>query len=124
LKLGTVVNAVARSTNQDTISGKTDYRQPSDCESDEICGFFRLFGEITYLTLHPNGSHATEAIKNVSEAITDDVIKRTNATGGNQYDVQEQTDLRKTFASLRVALAKTSAPKKQELLKKLEKIGK
>ncbi len=25
LKLGTVVNAIARSTNQDTIGGKTDY---------------------------------------------------------------------------------------------------
>jgi len=98
--------------------------EPSDCEGDEVCGFFRLFGEITYLTLHPNGSHASEAMKNASEAITEDVIKRTNATGGNQFDVQEQTNLRKTFASLRLALAKTLAPEKHELLKKLEKIGK
>ena len=98
--------------------------QPSDCEGDEVCGFFRLAGEVRYLTVHPNGSHASEAIKNLIEGITDDVIKRTNATGGNQFDVEEQTDLRKTFASLRLALAKTSAPEKQELLKKLEKIRK
>jgi hypothetical protein len=72
--------------------------------------------------VHPNGAHATEAIKNLIEGITDDVIQRTNARGGNQYDVQEQTLLRKTFASLRVALAKTSAPEKQELLSKLKRI--
>jgi hypothetical protein len=44
--------------------------------------------------------------------------------GGNEFDVQEQIELRKTFASLRLALAKTSAPEKQELLKKLERIRK
>ena len=95
--------------------------EPSDCEGDEVCGFFRLASEIRYLQVQPNGSHATEAIKNLIEGITDDVIKRANATGGNQYDVQEQTELKKTFASLRLALAKTSAPEKQELLKKVEK---
>jgi SH3 domain-containing protein len=98
--------------------------EPSDCEGDEVCGFFRLAGEVRYLSVQPNGAHATEAIKNLIEGITDDVIKRANATGGNQFDVQEQTELRKTFASLRLALAKTSAPEKQELLKKLEKIRK
>ena len=98
--------------------------QPSDCEGDEVCGFFSLEGEIQYLSVHPNGAHATEVIKNLTEGITDDVIQRTNARGGNQYDVQEQTILRKTFASLRLTLAKTSAPEKQELLKKLEKIRK
>jgi TRAP-type C4-dicarboxylate transport system substrate-binding protein len=68
--------------------------------------------------------HATEAIKNLTEGISDDVIQRANARGGDQYQVEEQTALRKTFASLRLALAKTSAPEKQELLKKLEKIRK
>ena len=98
--------------------------QPSDCEGDEVCNFFQLEGEIQYLNVHPNGAHATEAIKNLVEGITDDVIQRTNARGGDQYQVEEQTSLRKTFASLRLALAKTSAPQKQELLKRLEKIGK
>jgi SH3 domain-containing protein len=96
--------------------------QPSDCEGDEVCGFFQLDGEIKYLGAHPNGAHATEAIKNLTEGITDDVIKRANARGGNQYDVQEQTALRKTFASLRLALAKTLAPEKQELLSKLKQV--
>ena len=97
--------------------------QPSDCEGDEVCGFFRLEGEIRYLSVRPNGAHASEAIKNLIEGITDDVIQRTNARGGDQYQVQEQTALRKTFASLRLALAKTSAPEKQELLSKLKKIN-
>ncbi len=98
--------------------------QPSDCEGDEVCGFFGLEGEIRYLSVQPNGAHASEVIKNLIEGITDDVIQRTNARGGNQYDVQEQTALRKTFATLRLTLAKTSASEKQELLKKLEKIRK
>lgn len=98
--------------------------QPSDCEGDEVCNFFQLEGEIQYLGVHPNGVHASEALKNLIEGITDDVIQRTNAKGGDQYQVEEQTSLRKTFASLRLALAKTSAPEKQELLKKLEKIQK
>ena len=98
--------------------------QPSDCEGDEVCDFYLLESEIQYLGLHPNGAHATEAIKNLIEGTTDDVITRTNASGGDQYQVGEQTALRKIFASLRLALAKSSAPEKQELLKKLEKIRK
>jgi len=99
-------------------------QQPSDCEGDEVCGFFQLEGEIQYLVVQPDGAHATEAIKNLIDGMTDDVIQRTNARGGDQYQVEEQATLRKTFASLRLALAKTSAPEKQEILKKLEKIRK
>jgi hypothetical protein len=95
---------------------------PSDCEGDEVCNFFGLQGEITYLSVHPNGAHASEAIKNLIEGISEDVIARANASGGDQYQVQEQTDLKKTFATLRLALAKTSAPEKQELLNKLKRI--
>ena len=98
--------------------------QPSDCEGDEVCGFFRLEGEITYLSRHANGAHASEVIRNLTEAITDDVVKRTNAMGGDQYQLEEQNLLRKTFASLRLALAKTSVPEKPELLKKLERVRK
>ena len=99
-------------------------QQPSDCEGDEVCGFFQLEGEIQYLVVQPDGAHATEAIKNLIDGMTDDVIQRTKARGGDQYQVEEQATLRKTFASLRLALAKTSAPEKQEILKKLEKIRK
>lgn len=97
--------------------------RPSDCEGDEVCHFFLYEGEITYLSVHPNGAHATEALKNLTAALTDDVIKRANERGGDKYAVEERIELRKMFASLRRAIAKTSRPEKSELLKKLARIG-
>ena len=97
--------------------------QPHDCEGDEVCHLFVFEGAIKYLNLHPNGAHAAEAVKNLNELVTEDVIKRANAKGGDQYDVEERISLRKLFSSLRVALAKTSAPEKGELLQKLARIS-
>jgi hypothetical protein len=96
--------------------------EPSDCESDEVCGFFRTTGDIKYLNVHPNGAHAGEALKNLNDALTDEVINAANANGGDQYQVEARTSLRKEFASLRAALAKTSAPEKTEVLKKLARV--
>lgn len=95
--------------------------QPSDCEGDEVCHLFLYEGEIKYLNLHPNGAHATEALKNLTAALTDEVLKTANDSGGDQYAVEQRTDLRKLLVSLRTAVAKTSAPEKTELLKKLQK---
>ena len=96
--------------------------EPSDCEGDEVCDFFRTTGEIKYLNLHPNGAHAAEALKNLTEALTDDVINVANSNNGDQYQVEARTALRKELASLRAALPKTSAPEKSELLKKLTRV--
>jgi hypothetical protein len=96
--------------------------EPSDCEGDEVCYFFRFSGAIRYLGLHPNGAHASQALKDLTELLTDDVIKTANAKGGDQYDVEARRDLRKLLASLRLALAKVSAPEKFELLKKLQRV--
>lgn len=96
--------------------------QPSDCEGDEVCHFFLIEGEIKYLSLHPNGTHAAEALKNLTAGLTDEVIRRANDKGGDQYAMEERTALKQMFASLRLALAKISAPEKNELLKKLERI--
>jgi hypothetical protein len=74
------------------------------------------------LGLHPNGTHASQALKDLTELLTDDVIKTANAKGGDQYDVEARRDLRKLLASLRLALAKVSAPEKFELLKKLQRV--
>jgi hypothetical protein len=95
--------------------------QPSDCEGDEVCHLFLYEGEIKYLNLHPKGAHAAEALKDLTEALTDEVIKTANDKGGDQYAVEQRTDLRKMLVSLRTAVAKTSAPEKTELLKKLQK---
>lgn len=95
---------------------------PHDCEGDEVCHLFIFKDGVEYLRRHPNGAHAAEAVKNFDELLTDDVIKRANAKGGDQYVVEEQVGLRKLLSSLRLALAKTSAAGKTELLKKLDRV--
>lgn len=96
--------------------------EPSDCEGDEVCDFFHYEGEIKYLSLHPKGAHAAEALKNVAAALTDDVIREANATGGDKYTVDARTELRKQLAALGVAVTRISTPEKAELVKKLERV--
>ena len=96
--------------------------QPSDCEDDEVCQFFIIADEIKYVSLHPTGAHAAKALRNLSEALTDQVITTANSTGGDKYEVERRTDLRKALTSLRVAVTKTSAAERRELLKKLDTI--
>ncbi len=96
--------------------------QPHDCEGDEVCHLFVFEGAVKYLNVHPNGVHAAEAVKNLNELLTDEVIRRANAKGGDRYAVEERTSLRRLLASLRLAVAKTSAAEKAELLKKLQRI--
>ena len=93
----------------------TENEEPSDCESDEVCAFF-YWGDrqIRYLNLHPNGAHAAEAVKSLTELLTDDVINMANSKDG--------ADLTKSLAALRLVLPKTSAPGKAELLRKLERV--
>ncbi len=98
--------------------------QPSDCEGDEVCHFFVFSPAIKYLSLHPNGAHAAEALNSLNEMLTDEVIKTANNKGGDQYVVEQRTDLKKLLASLRLAVAKTSAAEKSALLKKLERVTK
>jgi hypothetical protein len=68
---------------------------------------------------HPNGTHATEAIKNLTEALTDEIIGAANANGSDIHETETRTALRKELASLGVAIAKTSFSQKTELLKKI-----
>jgi hypothetical protein len=96
--------------------------QPSDCEGDEVCHFFIIADEIKYVSVHPNGAHAAEAMRNLTEALTDQVITTANSTGGDKYEIERRTELRKTLSALRVAVTKTSAAKRRELLKKLDAI--
>jgi Bacterial SH3 domain len=95
---------------------------PSDCEGDEVCAFFLSEGAIRYLGLYPAGAHASEALKNITEALTDQVITFANEKGGDKYAVEQRADLKKLLTSLRLAITKTSAPEKTELVKKLERI--
>jgi hypothetical protein len=96
--------------------------EPSDCEGDEVCHFNRHDGEIKYLNVHPVGAHADEAVKNINEALTDEVIKTANGKGGDKYEVEQRNELRKALASLRQTLSKVSTPEKSELIKKLDRL--
>ena len=96
---------------------------PSDCEGDEVCSFFLSEGAIRYLGLYPSGAHTAEALKNITEDLTDQVITFANEKGGDKYAVEQRTDLKKLLTSLRLAVAKTPAPEKNDLVKKLERIN-
>ena len=89
---------------------------------DEVCEFFLSEGEIRYLSLYPTGAHAAEALKNLAEALTDQVITFANDKGGDKYAVEQRTDLKKLLTSLRLAVSKTATPEKNEVVKKLERI--
>jgi len=95
---------------------------PSDCEGDEVCHVFICEGEIRYLSRHPTGAHAAEALKNIADVLTEEVIKFANDKGGDKYAVEQRTDLKKLLTSLRLALAKTAAPEKNDVLIKLNQI--
>jgi hypothetical protein len=64
--------------------------QPSDCEGDEVCHFFLYEGAIKYLNLHPNGTHAAEALNGLTEVLTEEVIKTANDKGGDKYVVEQR----------------------------------
>jgi hypothetical protein len=96
---------------------------PSDCEGDEVCHVFLSEGEIRYLSLYPTGAHAAEALKNIADVLTDEVIRFANDKGGDKYAVEQRTDLKKLLTSLRLAVAKTSAPEKNEVTKRLVQIN-
>jgi hypothetical protein len=81
-----------------------------------------MSGDIEYLRLHPAGTHAAEAVQELSEALTNDVIDTANGKDSGKDAVMQRTDLKKTLASLRLALAKTSAEGKDELLRKLNRV--
>lgn len=96
---------------------------PSDCEDDEVCRLFLSEGAIRYLGLYPSGAHAAEALQSIAEALTDQVITFANEKGGDKYAVEQRADLKKLLTSLRLAVAKASAPEKTELVKKLDRIN-
>jgi Bacterial SH3 domain len=95
---------------------------PSDCEGDEVCHMFIEEGEIKYLSLHPTGAHAAEALKNIADVLTDEVIKFANDKGGDKYAIEQRAELKKLLGSIRLALAKTTGPAKNDVTNKLDRI--
>ena len=98
---------------------------PGECESDEVCQFFRLQQtEGRYLGLYPNGAHAREALRNFDRALASaDLKSALRGKGGDKYAVQTRAELRKALAELRPAVLKSSAPEKVSVLKKLDALA-
>ena len=96
-----------------------------ECEGDEVCDF--LATEDTqgkYLTLYPKGAHAGEALQNIAQALASSALDETlKRRGGDQYAVQEQQAVKKALAELRAAVAKTDAPGKAAVLKRLDQLS-
>ena len=98
---------------------------PGECESDEVCQF--LYVNVTagqYLRVHPNGAHASEALKNLEEVLASDELASTlKSKSRDKYAVMQRQDLIKALAELRLTLSKTSSPEKTALLKQLDKLN-
>lgn len=103
----------------------TNALYPGECEGDEVCQFLRFQDtQGRYLALYPKGTHASEVLQNLKEALAsqqlDDLLK---TKGGDQYAREAQQALKKTLAELRLAVSKASAPEKAEILSRLEELS-
>jgi hypothetical protein len=72
--------------------------------------------------LYPAGAHAAEAVKDLAELLTDEVVNFANDKGGDKYAVEQRADLKKLLTSLRLVIARTSVPEKNEVVEKLQRI--
>ena len=96
-----------------------------ECESDEVCNFLDLCEtQGRYLRLYPDGEHASEAIRNITESLASEDVSGTLAgSGGDKYLVAERKAVKKAVAELRPVVAKTKSPEKDELLKLLGELA-
>jgi hypothetical protein len=99
---------------------------PGECESDEVCQFFRLQDtQGRYLALYPTGAHAAEVLQNLKEALASQQLDESlKNTSNEQYARQEREMLRKSLAETRAAVSKASAPERAEVLRRLEQLSK
>lgn len=99
--------------------------RPGECEGDEVCNFLSLVEtDGKYLSLYPNGAHASEVLQNFERALaSDDMAQTLNSRGGDQYQDEARAALRKALTELRAAVAKTSAPEKAAVVKLLDRLS-
>jgi hypothetical protein len=50
--------------------------------------------------LYPAGAHASEALKNITEALSDELITFANDKGGDKYAIEMRGELKKLLSSL------------------------
>jgi hypothetical protein len=98
---------------------------PGECEGDEICNFFYVYQtDGKYISLYPNGAHASEALKAISEALASEELKKSvNSKSVDQYAVEERASLRKALPELRASVARSTKPEGQDVLNRLNEIS-
>ena len=96
-----------------------------ECEGDEVCQLLALYDtEGKYVSLYPRGAHASEALQNITQALSSEELTSTlKSKGGDKYLAEERTALRKALAELRTAVLKTTAAEKPAILKRLEELS-
>lgn len=99
--------------------------QPGECETDEVCQFLsHAETEGKYLSLYPDGAHASEVLKNFAETLaSEDVRKTLSGRGGDQYQAEAREAIKKALAELRASVSKTSRPEKAAVLAKLNRLA-
>jgi uncharacterized protein YgiM (DUF1202 family) len=99
--------------------------EPGECESDEVCQFIRLHETHgRYLSLYPDGPRAAEVLGSYETALDSEQVRETlRGRGGDEYVVEARAMLRKALAELRARLAKTSAPQKAAVLRRLDSLA-
>jgi len=95
-----------------------------ECEGDEVCDFLGLHDtEGKYLSLYPQGAHAGEALQNLGRALaSQELASLLKSRGGDKYAAESRAALRKAVTELRASVAKTTAPEKAAVLKRLNQL--
>jgi len=114
------------STVSDTIAWEAANNPlPGECEGYVNCYLFDMrmrFGE--YLNLHPNGSRAAEALKNMTDylsPIAADIKQKTVYNGPT--DVTDRAEFNNLIAELRTIVARLSFVEKEKTLQQLRQIA-
>lgn len=99
--------------------------EPGECETDEVCQFIRLHETHgRYLSLYPAGPHAAEVLGNYATALDSEQLRETlRSRGGDKYMAEARAMLRKALPEVRARLAKTTAPEKAAVLKRLDALA-
>ncbi|HEY0077001.1 MAG TPA: SH3 domain-containing protein [Pyrinomonadaceae bacterium] len=98
---------------------------PGECEGDEVCYFLYLNDtQGKYLSLYPNGAHASEVLKNFEQALASTEVESTlKSTSRDKYLIEQRDALKQALTQLRSTVAKTSAAEKAPVLRLLERLS-
>ena len=119
-------NKYKKSTVSDTIAWEAATNPlPGECEGYVNCYLFDMrmrFGE--YLNLHPNGSNAAEALKNVTDYLSPIVAdSQQKKIYNGPTDVTDRAEFNNLIAELRTIIARLGFVEKEQTLQQLRQIA-